>query len=155
MDDEAIAMLADSETWLVADLYDGDYINNEGPRLGYDEETLRKSAATTEAQRKGFEKCVEAGVKLAFGTDAGVFPHADAGKQFAYVVRHGLAPLEAIRSATTHAAQMIGWEGRVGTLAQGAFADLIAVAGNPLDDIRLLESVSWVMKAGEVTAKDD
>ena len=96
MDDEAIAMLADNGTWLVADLYDGDYINNEGPRLGYDDETLRKSAATTDAQRKGFEKCVEAGVKLAFGTDAGVFPHADAGKQFAYLVRHGLDPLAAI-----------------------------------------------------------
>lgn len=148
MDDEAIQMLADTGTWLVADLYDGDYINKQGPLLGYDEETLRKSAATTDAQRKGFEKCVAAGVKLAFGTDAGVFPHADAGKQFAYLVRHGLSPIEAVRSSTIHAAEMIGWEDRVGSLAQGAFADLVAVAGNPLEDIALLESVSWVMKGG-------
>ena len=148
MDDEAIEMLVDNGTWLVADLYDGDYINNQGPLLGYDEETLRKSAATTDAQRKGFEKCVEAGVKLAFGTDAGVFPHADAGKQFAYLVRHGLDPLAAIQAATSGAAEMIGWDGRVGSLAPGAFADLVAVAGNPLDDITLLESVSWVMKGG-------
>ena len=148
MDDEAIAMLAESDTWLVADLYNGDYIGGEGPRLGYDEETLRKSQITTDAQRRGFEKCVEAGVKLAFGTDAGVFPHADAGRQFAYLVRHGLSPLEAIRTATVLAAEMIGWQGKVGTLAQGAFADLIGVEGDPLQNVRSLESVAWVMKAG-------
>jgi len=154
MDDEAIAMLADTGTWLVADLYDGDYINEEGPRLGYDEETLRKSQDTTEAQRQGFEKCVTAGVKLAFGTDAGVFPHKDAGRQFAYLTRHGLTPLEAIRTATVHAAEMIGWNGAVGTLAPGARADLIGVQGNPLEDVSLLESVTWVMKGGVALAPE-
>ena len=148
MDDEAIAMLADTGTWLVADLYDGDYIAEEGPRLGYDEETLRKSQDTTEAQRQGFEKCVAAGVRLAFGTDAGVYPHKDAARQFAYLTRHGLTPLEAIRTATVHAAEMIGWQGEVGALAQGARADLIGVKGNPLEDVSLLESVAWVMKGG-------
>ncbi|MCA1735673.1 MAG: amidohydrolase family protein [Actinobacteria bacterium] len=154
MDDEAIAMLADTGTWLVADLYDGDYINEEGPRLGYDEETLRKSQDTTEAQRQGFEKCVTAGVRLAFGTDAGVFPHKDAGRQFAYLTRHGLTPLEAIRTATVHAAEMIGWNGAVGTLAPGARADLIGVHGNPLEDVSLLESVAWVMKGGVALAPE-
>jgi imidazolonepropionase-like amidohydrolase len=148
MDEEAVKLLAASDTWLVADLYDGDYIGNEGPRLGYDEETLRKNRDTTDAQRRGFEQCVAAGVRLAFGTDAGVFPHRFAARQFAYLVRHGLSPLEAIRTATTNAAEMIGWQKNVGTFEPGAYADLVAVRGNPLGNITRLESVSAVVKDG-------
>lgn len=148
MDDKAISMLAESDTWLVADIYNGDYIAEEGPGLGYDQETLRKNRNTTDAQRDAFEKCVAAGVKLAFGTDAGVFPHRDAARQFSYLTRHGLTSLEAIRVATGHAAEMIGWRGKVGTLEEGAFADLIAVRGNPLENVAVLESVDWVMKGG-------
>ncbi len=150
MDDEAVNLMASNDVWLVADLYDGDWIGEEGPKLGYSEETLRKNSETTEAQRAGFVKCLEAGVKIAFGTDAGVFPHSYAGRQFAYYVRYGLSPMAAIRSATTWAAELIGWQDRIGGIEPGLFADLIAVKGDPTKDITLLETVDWVMKGGQV-----
>lgn len=150
MDDEAVQLLASNDVWLVADLYDGDWIGQEGPKLGYSEETLRKNFETTEAQRAGFVKCLEAGVKIAFGTDAGVFPHSYAGRQFAYYVKYGLSPMAAIRSATTWAAELMGWHDRIGGIEPGLFADLIAIKGDPTKDITLLESVDWVMKGGRV-----
>ena len=150
MDDESIELMAANDVWLVADIYNGDWIGQEGPKMGYSTETLRKNYETTDAQRAGFVKCLEAGVKIAFGTDAGVFPHAYAGRQFAYYVNHGLSPMAAIQSATIWAAELMGWQDRVGGMDPGLFADLIAVRGDPSQNIALLEKVDWVMKAGRV-----
>ena len=87
---------------------------------------------------------------MAFGTDAGVYPHGMNGKQFAYMVQYGMTPMEAIQAATIHAAELIGWPGDVGAIEAGMYADIIAVRGNPLDDIRVLEDVRFVMKGGEI-----
>ncbi len=150
MDDEGVAMMADSGTWLVADIYDGDYIAEIGRRDGWKAEVLRKNDDTTAAQREMFTKCVKAGVRIAFGTDSGIYPHGWNARQLAYHVRHGQTALEAIRAATVNAAELMGWSDRVGRIERGLYADLIAVAGDPTDDVRLLEDVPFVMKGGEV-----
>jgi imidazolonepropionase-like amidohydrolase len=153
MDDEAIALMAEHGTYLVADMYDGDYMLEEGPRLGYSDEVIRKTIMTNDAQREGFAKCVKAGVRIAHGTDSGIFPHADAAKNLAFYVRFGLTPAEAVRSATRTAAELMGWQDRVGGVEAGLFADLIAVAGDPTEDVHVLEDVPFVMKGG-VVVKD-
>jgi imidazolonepropionase-like amidohydrolase len=150
MDDEAIDLMASHGTYLVADVYNGDWIAEEGARGGWSADVMRKNDETTDAQREGFEKAVKAGVAIAYGTDSGVYPHAWAGKQFAYMVRYGMTPMEAIRSATVVASELLGWRDRLGSIAPGMFADLVAVAGDPLEDISLLENVPFVMKGGAV-----
>lgn len=150
MDDEGVQMMADSGTYLVADIYGGDYIRETGTKEGWDPEVLRKNDETTITQREAFAKCVAAGVPIAFGTDSGIYPHGLNARQLAYHVEWGQSPLEAIRSATIVSARMIGWDDRLGAVEPGLFADLIAVEGDPLEDIRLLEDVRFVMKAGEV-----
>ena len=150
MDDEGVAMMAASGTWLVADIYDGDYIAEIGRRDGWKADVLRKNDETTQAQRAIFEKCVAAGVRIAFGTDSGIYPHGLNARQLAYHVRHGQTALDAIRSATLRAAELMGWDDRIGRLEPGLYADLVAVAGDPLADVRLLEDVRLVMKGGEV-----
>lgn len=148
LDDEAIEMMYERGTYLVADLYDSVYISEQGPGMGYSEEVLAKTEMTTDAQRRGFERAVERGVRVAFGTDAGVIPHGTNGRQFALYVEHGLTPARAIQSATRWAAELMGWEDRVGSLTPGNYADLIAVRGDPLEHIRTLEEPAGVMKAG-------
>lgn len=155
LDDEAIGLMVDNGTYLVADLYDGDYIREVGPSFGYTDEVMRKSEMTTEAQRAGFSKAIEAGVKIAFGTDAGVFPHGDNANQFGLYVKHGLTPAEAIQSATRWAAELMGWEERVGAIAPGLYADLVVVPGNPLEDVGLLQTISGVMKGGAWVVSPD
>jgi imidazolonepropionase-like amidohydrolase len=150
MDDEAIELMAESGTYLVADIYNGDWIEDVGRKAGWSKNVLRKNEETTEAQRTGFTKAVKAGVKIAYGTDSGVYPHSLAGRQLAYMVRHGMTPMEAIRSATVVASELMRWQDRVGSLAPGKYADLIAVTGDPTDDVALLESVPFVMKGGLV-----
>jgi imidazolonepropionase-like amidohydrolase len=150
MDDEAIEMMAQAGTYLVADVYCGDYIAERGSAQGWDADVLRKNEETTLAQREGFAKCVKSGVRIAFGTDSGIYPHGWNARQFAYQVRWGQTPLEAIRSATLTAAELLRWDHELGTVAPGRYADLVAVRGNPLDDVRLLEDVQWVMKGGLV-----
>ncbi len=149
MDDEAIELMVERGTYLVADIYNGDVIAEEGRRRGWSAEILRKNEETTEAQRQGFAKAVKAGVRVAYGTDSGVYPHRDVAKQLPYMVRYGMGPMEAIRSATTVAAELLGWED-VGAIAPGRYADLIAVDGDPLADIGVLTEVAFVMKGGEV-----
>jgi imidazolonepropionase-like amidohydrolase len=149
MDDEAIDLMAEHGTYLVADIFDGDWIREQGPRLGYSDEVLRKNEETTQAQRDGFEKCVKAGVRIAFGTDSGVYPHGMNARQFAKHVEHGQTPIDAIRSATAVASELLGWP-EVGRIAPGSLADLIAVDGDPTDDVTLLERVSFVRKGGAV-----
>ena len=150
MDDEAIELMASRGAYLVADIYCGDWIAEEGRRGGWSADVIRKNDETTDAQRDGFTKAVKAGVRVAYGTDSGVYPHPMVAKQLSYMVRFGMTPMEAIRSATVVAAALIGWSDRVGALEPGAFADLIAVEGDPLEDIALLEDVPFVMKGGEV-----
>jgi imidazolonepropionase-like amidohydrolase len=148
MDDEAIQLMADAGTFLVADVYCGDYIAEVGREQGWRADVLRKNDETTLAQRHGFTKCLQAGVRIAFGTDSGIYPHGLNARQFAYQVRCGQSTLEAIRSATLHAAELLRWDDRVGRIQAGYLADMIAVPGNPLHDIRLLERPDFVVKDG-------
>jgi imidazolonepropionase-like amidohydrolase len=150
MDDEAIQMMADAGTFLVADVYCGDYIAETGRQQGWRADVLRKNDETTLAQRQGFTKCLQAGVRIAFGTDSGIYPHGLNARQFAYQVRCGQSTLEAIRSATVHAAELLRWEDRVGRIQAGYLADMIAVPGDPLHDVRLLEQPDFVLKDGAV-----
>jgi imidazolonepropionase-like amidohydrolase len=148
IDDEGIDLLVSHGTWLVADVFDGDWIGEEGARAGWPAEILAKNEATTEAQRRGFSKAVTAGARIAFGTDSGVYPHGMNAIQFGYQVRLGQTPLDAIRSATTNAAELMGWEHLVGSLRPGRFADLIAVASDPLTDVGVLRAPVAVVKGG-------
>ena len=150
MDDEAIDLMAERGTYLVADMYDGDYILEEGPALGFTDEVMRKTILTNDAQREGFAKCVKAGVRIAHGTDSGVYPHGHNAKNLAYYVRCGLTSAQTIQSATRWSAELLGWQDRVGAIRPGLLADLIAVTGDPTDDVSLLEDVAFVMKGGEV-----
>lgn len=150
IDDEGLRMARKAGVWLVMDVYNGDYINDVGTKEGWPEEYLRKNRETTETQREGFAKAVKMGVKLAYGTDSGVYPHGLNARQFAYMVRYGMTPLQAIRAATIDAATLIGHDKELGSIAAGKFADMIAVAGDPLQNVRVLESVAHVMKGGDV-----
>jgi len=150
IDDEGIRLMQEKGTYLVADIYNGDYIAVVGKQQGWPEEILRKNEETTEAQRQGFRKAVAAGVKVAFGTDAGVYPHGDNARQLPYMVRYGMTPMQAVQSATIVAAQLIGWEDRVGSVAPGKYADLIAVDGDAMTNLESYMKVAFVMKNGVV-----
>ncbi|MFQ5877985.1 MAG: amidohydrolase family protein [Acidobacteriota bacterium] len=144
-----------SRTYLVPDLYDGVYIERQARALGWPEEYVRKQEESRRAWPASIRRAYEAGVRIAYGTDAAVYPHGDNGRQFALMREWlGMSPMEAIRSATSVAAALMGWEERVGSLAPGRFADVVAVAGDPLEDLRLLESVPFVMKGGEVVTDE-
>lgn len=154
IDDEAIGLMARHGTWLVADIYNGDYIDTVGREQGWSEEILRKNTETTQTQREGFRKAVKAGVNIAYGTDSGVYPHGDNARQFAYMVRYGMTPLQAIRAATIDAARLLGQEQELGSIAVGKAADLVAVACDPLQDIECLRQVRGVVKEGKSLALD-
>ncbi|HKC01882.1 MAG TPA: amidohydrolase family protein [Sphingomicrobium sp.] len=148
LDADGIALAKARGVWLDMDIYNGDWINDVGVKQGWPAEYLRKNIETTDVQRRGFAAAVKAGVKLTFGTDAGVYMYGLGGRQFAYMVRYGMTPMQAIQSATSEAARALGKEGQVGSLAPGAYGDLIAVKGDPLTDIRVLEHVEGVIKEG-------
>jgi imidazolonepropionase-like amidohydrolase len=150
MDDEAIALMKERGTWLVADIYNGDYIATVGREQGWDAEILRKNDETTEAQRAGFRKAVAAGVRIAYGTDSGVYPHRYVARQLPYMVRYGMTPMQALHAATLSAAELMGWEDRVGSIAAGKYADIVAVPGDVLANLQALENVGFVMKGGVV-----
>jgi imidazolonepropionase-like amidohydrolase len=150
LDDEGIRMMKERGTYLVADIYNDDYIMAEYKRLGFPEKILDKERQIGKLQRENFRRAVRAGVKIAYGTDAGVYPHGWNGKQFAFMVRYGLTPMQAIQSATTSAADLLGWSDKVGAVVPGRYADLVAVDGDPLSDITELERVTFVMKGGIV-----
>jgi imidazolonepropionase-like amidohydrolase len=155
LDDEGIALMVKHGTWLVADLYNGDYIEEVGTRDSWPEEILRKNRETTAIQRQNFAKAVKAGVGIGFGTDAGVYPHGDNARQFAYMVKYGLTPLEAIRSATTNAAASLGRSQELGSIAPGKFANIIAVEGDPLEDVERLRHMSGVIWKGQLIRLGD
>ena len=150
LDEEGIRLMKERGTYLVADVYNDDYILAEYARLKYPEKILDKERQIGRLQRENFQRAATAGVKIAFGTDAGVYPHGWNGRQFAHMVRWGLTPMQAIQSATVNAADLLGWQDKVGTVARGYLADLVAVDGDPLQDITTLEHVRFVMKGGRV-----
>jgi imidazolonepropionase-like amidohydrolase len=149
IDDEGIRMMKEHGTYLVADIYDAEYIR-QGKAVGIPSDFAAKQPEADEIQRQNFKKAVQAGVKIAFGTDVSIFPHGLNARQFAWQVRYGQTPMEAIRSATVSASDLIGRDNNAGSLEPGRWADLIAVKGDPLADIRVLESVAFVMKEGKV-----
>jgi imidazolonepropionase-like amidohydrolase len=150
MDDEAIELMAQHDTFLVADIYNGDWIEEEGRRRGWSAEVLRKNQETTDAQREGFRKAVKAGVKIGYGTDSGIYPHGRNARQLTYMVRYGMTPMQAIQSATIVAAECMDWDDRLGSIAPGKLADIIAVPGDATEELESFEHVSFVMKGGEV-----
>ena len=150
LDAEGIALAKKHGVWLDMDIYNGDWIEEIGTKQAWPAEYLRKNRETTDIQREGFAAAVKAGAKLTFGTDAAVYPYGLGGRQFAYMVRYGMTPMQAIQAATTEAAKALRMEGEVGTLHAGAWGDLIAVRSDPLTDIRALEHVDAVVKGGEL-----
>ena len=154
IDDEGIRLAKEKGTYLVMDIYNDDYIMTEYAKRGYPEKILEKERRVGKTQRENFKKAWQAGVKMAYGTDAGVYPHGMNGKQFAKMVEWGMTPMQAIVSATTSAADLLGWSDKVGSVQQGRFADLVAVSGDPLANISELERVQFVMKGGVVYKRD-
>ena len=150
LDDETIELMKQRGTYLVADIYNDDYIMSEYTKLGYPDKILDKERLVGKAQRESFARAVKAGVKIAYGTDAGVYPHGWNGKQFFYMVKFGLTPMQAIQSATNNAADLLGWTDRVGSVSVGKRADIIAVSTDPLQNVTALENVQFVMKGGVV-----
>ncbi|MBZ5569439.1 MAG: amidohydrolase family protein [Acidobacteriia bacterium] len=154
IDDEGIRLAKEHGTYLVFDIYNDDYILAMGEKSGMLPESIAKEKQIGRLQRENFRKAFQAGAKMAFGTDAGVYPHGDNAKQFAKMVEWGMKPLDAIQAATINAADLLGWSDQVGTLEKGHFADLIAVEGDPLADVKVLENVRFVMKGGTVVRND-
>ena len=154
IDDAGIALAKQHGTYLVFDIYNDDFILQEGATAGMLPESIEKEKKLGRLQRENFRKAFQAGAKMAFGTDSGVYPHGDNAKQFAKMVEWGMKPIDAIQASTINAADLIGWSEKVGSLEKGRYADLVAVDGNPLSDVRILESVKFVMKGG-VVARDD
>ena len=150
IDDEGLALAKAKGAWLVMDIYNGDYIEEVGTREGWQAEYLRKNRETTDVQRAGFAKAVKRGVRLGYGTDAGVYPHGQNARQFAYMVRYGMTPMQAIQSATIRAAELMTKTGDIGSLTPGRYADMVAVEGDPLANVRALENVAHVIKGGRV-----
>jgi len=148
-DDEAIAMAVEHNVAFSMDVYNGSYIATVGRDEGWPEEFIRKNDETTEAQRQVFTRAHAAGVPIIFGTDAAVYPHGDNALMFAIMVERGMTPMDAIQAATSVAAEFIGWSADVGALVEGRYGDLIAVKGDPLEDITILQDIDVVVKGGE------
>lgn len=150
LDDEDIRLMKEHGTYLDADIYNDDYILSEYSKFGTPQKIIDKEKLVGKAQRLSFQRAVKAGVKISFGTDAGVYPHGWNARQFKYMVKFGLTPMQAIQAATINASDLLGWKNKVGSIAPGKYADLIAVKNDPLADITTLEHVQFVMKGGEV-----
>jgi imidazolonepropionase-like amidohydrolase len=150
IDDEGIALAKKHGTFLSMDIYNTEYTQAEGPKRGELEEFLRKDREVAQIQRDNFQKAVKAGLKMTFGTDSGIYTHGDNAKQFAVMVKYGMTPMQALQAATTVGADAVGLKGQIGAIASGHYADIIAVSGDPLTDIRAMETMQFVMKGGEV-----
>ena len=154
IDDEGIALAKQHGTFLVFDIYNDDYILQEGAKAGMLPESIEKEKAIGKLQRANFRRAYLAGTRMAFGTDGGVYPHGDNFKQFATMTEWGMKPLEAIRTATVEAAALIGVEGKAGLVEAKSYADIIAIDGNPLEDVKALGRVKFVMKDGHIYRND-
>ena len=150
VDDEGVKLAVQKGSYFSMDIYNTDYTQAEGAKNGVLEDNLRKDRDIGELQRENFRKSLKAGVKMIYGTDAGVYPHGTNARQFAVMVRYGATPLQAIQAATITASQALGREKDVGQVAVGRYGDLIAVAGDPLADVTMLEKPVFVMKGGVV-----
>jgi imidazolonepropionase-like amidohydrolase len=154
IDDEGIELAKQHGTFLVFDIYNDDFILQEGAKVGMLPESIEKERKLGKLQRQNFRHAYLGGARMAFGTDGGVYPHGDNAKQFPIMVEYGMKPIEAIQAATTNAAELMGWSSKVGSVQNGRFADIIAVDGDPLADISALERVRFVMKGGKVVRND-
>ena len=155
IDDDAIKLAKRNGSYLVMDIYVSDYILQQGEAAGILPESLAKERTVGQLQRQNFSKAVKAGLNIAYGTDAGVYTHGLNARQLNYMVQWGMTPLQAIQSATINAATLLNWRNEqgqlnVGVLQTGTYADMVAVKGNPLEQISLLEAIPVVIKAGEV-----
>ncbi len=150
LDDEAITLALENGTYFSMDIYVTEYILGEGEKAGILEESLNKERMVGKRQRENFEKAVKAGVKMVFGSDAGVYPHGDNGKQFARMVKFGMTPIQAIQAATIHPATLLKQQDTLGSLSEGKYADMVAVPGNPLEDMQKMEDIRLVMKDGQI-----
>ncbi|MES2516579.1 MAG: amidohydrolase family protein [Bacteroidota bacterium] len=151
LNDEGIKLMKEKGTYLVADIYNDDFILAEYAKLGFPEKIVNKEKLVGKTQRESFQKAAKAGVKIAYGTDAGVYPHGDNAKQFFYMVKYGLTPVQTIQSATINAADLIGVKDKIGSISVGKYADIVAIDGNPEQDISLIATkMVFVMKDGKV-----
>lgn len=150
LDDEGIALALKHGTYFDMDIYDEECIQEGGKNGTTPKDFLVHDAELGQLQRENFRKSVKAGVKMAFGTDAGVCPYGTSAKQFAFMVKYGMTPMQAIQAATTNAADLLGHSKEVGSIKPGKYADVIAVSGDPLQNVSLLEHVDFVMKDGAV-----
>jgi imidazolonepropionase-like amidohydrolase len=150
IDDEGIALAKQHGAYLDMDIYDEECIQEEGRNGKMPKDFLEHDAQLGQIQRDNFRKAVAAGVKMSFGTDAGVCAYGTSGKQFAFMVKYGMTPMQAIQAATSNAADLLGHSSEIGSLKPGKYADIIAVPGDPLADIRLLEDIRFVMKDGKI-----
>ncbi len=150
IDDEGIKLMKEHKTWLVPTLYLGDWLIANAEAIKLPAPLLAKAKVVLPTARQNIARAIRAGVPIAFGTDAAVYPHGLNGREFAVLVKLGMTPLQAIRTATVNASELLGWTDRVGSIEAGKFADIIAVDGDPLKDVSTLERVQWVMKGGAV-----
>jgi imidazolonepropionase-like amidohydrolase len=154
IDDAGIAAMKEHGTYLVPTLYLGDWMMENAEQTYMPPPLLAKAHEVIPAARKNIAHAFASGVKVAFGTDAAVYPHGLNAHEFAVMVKLGLTPLQAIQAATVNAADLLGWSGKVGTLEPGAWADIVAVEGDPVKDVTTLERVKFVMKGGEVVRNE-
>ena len=150
IDAEGIRLAVQRGTWLSMDIYNTDFTQETGTEFGVTEDNLRKDREVAQLQRDNFRAAHRAGARMVFGSDAAIYPHGQNARQFAVMVEYGMTPAEAIRAATWNAAQALGREGDVGAIVAGRYGDLIAVSGDPLEDVRMLETVPVVIKGGAV-----
>ncbi len=150
LDKEAIKMAKKAGTYFSMDIYNTEYILGEGEKAGILPESLDKERVVGGKQRASFSQAVKAGVKMVFGSDAGVYPHGDNGNQFTRMVKFGMTPMQAIQAATINPATMLKQQDKTGSIRVGKLADIISVKGNPLQDISTLENVITVIKDGQI-----
>jgi imidazolonepropionase-like amidohydrolase len=150
LDDETVRLMKEKGTYMVPTMYALDYIIDNYTKKGFPEKILEKARSLHKQKAEGLAKAVKAGVKIAYGTDAAVMPHGLNGKDFTYLVKAGMTPMDAIRTATVNAADLLGVSDKSGAITKGKYADIIAVKGDPTKDITLLENVAFVMKDGVV-----
>ena len=150
LDEEGARLMASAGTYLVKDSYQDRWLLDRAADWGYPQNLIDKYATIVKGHEAAFKLARRHSVKIAFGTDAGVFPHGENAKQFRDYVSWGMSPMDAILTATKNAADLLGMSESIGAIKPGYYADLIAVSGNPLDDPRLLENVQFVMKGGQI-----